>query len=111
MNEEAENGKEDYRMTSDAKLILVVQTLAGREFDTMTLGEIVEMTGLPPATVAAKLQCLGLNHWAEKVGDGYRLSSGIIHLAHKFYQGAREHALRMQRDFLRLTEGETSGNE
>lgn len=102
MNEES-NGND--RITSDAKLLLVVETLAGREFAPMRLGEIADATGLPPATVLAKINCLAENQWVEKVGEAYRLGVGILSLAHKFYSGAQDHARRMQEEFKNLIGG------
>lgn len=106
-----EIGSEDGRMTSDAKLILVLLTLEGREYAPMTLGEIAEATGLPAATALAKLKCLEVNGLAEKANGAYRLGPRIISLAHNFYTGAQEHLRRMQEDFLHLTGGKTSGEQ
>lgn len=106
-----QGGNGNDRISSDGKLILMVRALASREYDPMTLGEIAEMTGMPPATAIAKLKCMEENQWAEKVGDGYRLGAGILSIAHKFYTGAQEHARRMQEDFLRLTGGTASGDK
>ncbi|MBI5815911.1 MAG: hypothetical protein HZB29_09910 [Nitrospinae bacterium] len=83
------------RLSSDEKLILVIEALAERHFRPAGVKDLVEATGLAAATVITKLGALQANDWAEKVDDRYRLGKGILDIAFCVYRGAADAALKI----------------
>lgn len=69
---------ESAKLSSDEKLLVILEALTGQEFTPMRVAEIAAITGLPTATIDNKLKTLVEYKWVEKSGEGYHLGEFLI---------------------------------
>jgi|GEM_PF-2135290 len=95
-------------LSAQARLLAIVETLAGHEISGLSLKEVVQSLALPIAqsTVWRDLETLKESGWAQQTADGrWTLSSRPYQLLHHFYDGlktVRERIAEVSTNYTRI---------